>query len=176
MTDGYREKSSDRIIFMHIIEKMTALGRVMAIGYRPAIGCDIYSVKFERTKSLQDWNEKSWKKWTRKTIAVLSYHGKFSSCGISRMQLREARILVFGEFFRKKKSYTKSKDTENSKKYQNTESRAFISSYVRTCKIRSSKFWLTACRKHKKELCVTFIGESFVGNLISSLSYNWKST
>ena len=41
-TDGYREKSSDTIIFMCIIEKVTAIGRVTAIGYRPAIGCNIY--------------------------------------------------------------------------------------------------------------------------------------
>ena len=41
MTDGYREKSSDRIIFMCFFEKVTAIGRVTAIGYRPAIGCDI---------------------------------------------------------------------------------------------------------------------------------------
>ena len=41
-TDGYRGKSSDTIIFMCIIEKVTAIGRVTAIGYRPAIGCDIY--------------------------------------------------------------------------------------------------------------------------------------
>ena len=44
-TDGYREKSSDTIIFMCIIEKVTAIGRVTAIGYRPAIGCDMYIVK-----------------------------------------------------------------------------------------------------------------------------------
>ena len=36
-TDGYREKSSDTIIFMCITEKVTAIGRVTAIGYRPAI-------------------------------------------------------------------------------------------------------------------------------------------
>ena len=42
-TDGYREKSSDTIIFMCIIEKVTAIGRVTAIGYRPAIGCNIYT-------------------------------------------------------------------------------------------------------------------------------------
>ena len=41
-TDGYREKSSDTIIFMCIIEKVTAIGRVTAIGYRPAIGCNMY--------------------------------------------------------------------------------------------------------------------------------------
>ena len=41
-TDGYREKSSDTIIFMGIIEKVTAIGRVTAIGYRPAIGCNKY--------------------------------------------------------------------------------------------------------------------------------------
>ena len=44
-TDGYREKSSDRIIFMCFIEKVTAIGRVTAIGYRPAIGCDTYNLK-----------------------------------------------------------------------------------------------------------------------------------
>ena len=38
----YREKSSETIIFMCIIEKVTAIGRVTAIGYRPAIGCNIY--------------------------------------------------------------------------------------------------------------------------------------
>ena len=41
-TDGYREKSSDTIIFMCIIEKVTAIGRVTAIGYWPAIECNIY--------------------------------------------------------------------------------------------------------------------------------------
>ena len=46
ITDGYREKSSDRIIFMYFIEKVTAIGRVTAIGYRPAIGCDIYICQY----------------------------------------------------------------------------------------------------------------------------------
>ena len=42
VTDGYREKSSDRINFMCIIEKVTAIGRMTAIGYRLAIWCNIY--------------------------------------------------------------------------------------------------------------------------------------
>ena len=41
-TDGYREKSSDTIIFTCIIEKVTAIGTVTARGYRPAIGCNMY--------------------------------------------------------------------------------------------------------------------------------------
>ena len=44
-TDGYREKSSDRIIFMCIIEKVTAIWRVTAIGYWPAIGCNILTFR-----------------------------------------------------------------------------------------------------------------------------------
>ena len=54
-TDGYREKSSETIIFMCIIEKVTAIGRVTAIGYRPAIGCNIYSeFTAQADKSLED--------------------------------------------------------------------------------------------------------------------------
>ena len=40
ITDGYREKTSDRI--MSIIEKVTAIGRVTTIRYRLAIRCNLY--------------------------------------------------------------------------------------------------------------------------------------
>ena len=37
---------------MCFIEKVTAIGRVTAIGYRPAIGCDIYTEEKKRREAV----------------------------------------------------------------------------------------------------------------------------
>ena len=83
-TDGYREKSSDTIIFMCIIEKVTAIGRVTAIGYRPAIGCNIYTGKKKKndtsTRRLVGMHtERSWQHPpTLKTKPCPTLHDRLS--------------------------------------------------------------------------------------------------